>query len=55
MVYKSTEEYSPDLDRGIIWNDPDLAIEWPIGSPILSAKDAALPTLRQADNNFRVE
>jgi len=55
VVYKSTEEYSPDLDRGIIWNDPDLAIEWPIGSPILSAKDAALPTLRQADNNFRVE
>jgi dTDP-4-dehydrorhamnose 3,5-epimerase len=55
VVYKSTEQYSPDFDRGIIWNDQDLAIEWPISSPILSAKDAALPALRQADNNFRFD
>lgn len=53
VVYKTTEEFSPDLERGIVWNDRDLAIEWPIGSPILSPKDAALPTLREADNNFR--
>ena len=53
VLYKSTEEYSPDFDRGIIWNDPDLAIEWPTSNPILSPKDAALPTLRRVDNNFR--
>jgi dTDP-4-dehydrorhamnose 3,5-epimerase len=53
VIYKTTEEYSPDLERGIVWNDPDIAIEWPISSPILSGRDAALPTLREADNNFR--
>src|SRR2546425_4408996 len=53
VVYKTTEEFSPDLDRGILWNDRDRAIEWPTGSPILSPKDAALPTLSEADNNFR--
>lgn len=53
VVYKTTEEYSPDLERGIVWNDQDIAIEWPVSSPILSPKDAALPTLREADNNFR--
>ncbi len=52
VVYKTTEEYSPDLERGIVWNDPDIAIEWPVSSPILSPKDAALPTLREADNDF---
>jgi len=51
--YKTTEEFSPDLERGIIWNDRDLAIGWPTGSPILAPKDAALPPLREADNNFR--
>jgi dTDP-4-dehydrorhamnose 3,5-epimerase len=53
VVYKTTEEYFPELERGIVWNDPNLAIDWPINSPILSPKDAALPTLREADNNFR--
>jgi len=52
VVYKTTQEYSPDLERGIVWNDQHIAIEWPVSSPILSPKDAALPTLREADNNF---
>lgn len=52
VVYKVTEEYAPDLDRGIIWNDPDIGIAWPIDAPILSAKDAGLPRLLNADNNF---
>ena len=55
VVYKTTEEYSVDLERGIVWNDQDIAIKWPVSSPILSPKDAALPTLREADNNFRFE
>ena len=55
VAYKLTEEYAQGLDRGIIWNDRDVAIDWPISNPILSAKDAALPPLREADNNFRFD
>ena len=50
--YKVNAEYDPSVDRGIIWNDPDLGIAWPIRSPLLSPKDAALPRLCDADNNF---
>jgi dTDP-4-dehydrorhamnose 3,5-epimerase len=52
VSYKVTEEYAPDLDRGIAWDDPDIGIHWPVTTPILSAKDAQLPLLRDADNSF---
>lgn len=52
MIYKCTAEYAPELDRGIIWNDPELAISWPVKEPILSPKDAKLPFLKDAENNF---
>ena len=52
VVYKVTKEYTPELDRGIIWNDPDIGIEWPIENPILSEKDSNLPRLKDAENNF---
>jgi dTDP-4-dehydrorhamnose 3,5-epimerase len=55
VVYKVTEEYAPEVDRGIVWNDPDVAIAWPVREPILSPKDAALPPLREAENNFVFE
>jgi dTDP-4-dehydrorhamnose 3,5-epimerase len=54
LSYKATEEYAPDLERGIAWNDPDIGIRWPIESPILSARDAQLPLLNEADNRFEV-
>jgi dTDP-4-dehydrorhamnose 3,5-epimerase len=47
--YKCTQVYSPQCDRGILWNDPTLAIHWPVTDPILSLKDAELPPLAQAD------
>ncbi|MFA6102747.1 MAG: dTDP-4-dehydrorhamnose 3,5-epimerase [Victivallaceae bacterium] len=39
FVYKCSEYWSPQDERGIIWNDPDINIQWPATEPILSAKD----------------
>ena len=52
VSYKVTAEYSPSLDRGIRWDDPQIGVAWPVGDPILSPKDAAQPLLAQADINF---
>ncbi|WP_281890065.1 dTDP-4-dehydrorhamnose 3,5-epimerase [Paenibacillus sp. YYML68] len=52
VMYKVDELYSPEHDRGIAWNDPFLSIDWPTIKPILSDKDAKLPQLQFADNNF---
>lgn len=49
VLYKVTEYYSPDHDRSIRWDDPDIGIGWPVGDPILSAKDAGAPYLRDAE------
>jgi dTDP-4-dehydrorhamnose 3,5-epimerase len=43
--YKCTDLYIPEDEGGLIWNDPELGIQWPIESPSLSEKDLALPTL----------
>lgn len=39
VVYKCTSEYSPEHERGILWNDPAIGVAWPVSSPILSEKD----------------
>lgn len=46
VQYKVDTLYAPSHDSGIIWNDPDLGITWPVTTPILSAKDARLPFLK---------
>jgi dTDP-4-dehydrorhamnose 3,5-epimerase len=43
VIYKTTEEYAPDLEHGIPWNDPALGIVWPLEDPILSARDQRWP------------
>jgi len=55
VLYKVSAEYAPELERGVIWNDPAIGIQWPISNPTLSAKDAQLPLLQDAENNFSFE
>ena len=52
VLYAATDEYSPEHDRGIIWNDPEISVKWPIKDPVISDKDARLPSLKEAWNNF---
>ena len=52
VQYKVTEYYSPEHDSGILWSDPQLAIAWPIGEPVISAKDSALPLFRDFESPF---
>jgi dTDP-4-dehydrorhamnose 3,5-epimerase len=46
FAYKCTEFYLPECEGGILWNDPDLGIDWPLDKPILSAKDTRSAPLR---------
>jgi len=55
VQYKCTDEYSPENDRGIAWNDPDINIAWPLRDPLLSDKDVVHPMLRDSDNKFSTE
>ncbi|EEB73738.1 dTDP-4-dehydrorhamnose 3,5-epimerase [Thermococcus sp. AM4] len=48
VIYKVDNVYAPDYEGGIIWNDPELDIDWPVDEPIVSEKDRKLPTLREA-------
>jgi dTDP-4-dehydrorhamnose 3,5-epimerase len=55
VSYKCDEYYAPEYDAGIIYNDPELNIDWKISSEklLLSEKDGKLPLFRDAENNFR--
>ena len=46
FTYKCTNGYDPAGQCSILWDDPDLAIDWPVASPLLSPKDAEAPRLR---------
>lgn len=51
LYYKCTQYYAPEFDRSLLWNDPELNIEWPLldNSPILSAKDLQAKPLRETE------
>ena len=50
FLYKTTDYYAPEHERSILWNDPDIGIDWPLkGEPILAAKDRAGTRLREAE------
>jgi dTDP-4-dehydrorhamnose 3,5-epimerase len=52
VLYKVTDTWAPEVDAGIRWNDPALGIPWPVESPVITAKDAALPLLAEAGPLF---
>jgi dTDP-4-dehydrorhamnose 3,5-epimerase len=50
VLYKTTDYWSPEFERSLAWNDPSLAIPWPLsGAPMLAAKDAAGKSLAEAE------
>lgn len=55
VQYKVDEYYSPDCDRGIRYNDPDIGIDWGDIEPVLSGKDQSSPFLKDCDCNFSYE
>ena len=55
VAYKCTNYYAPQHDGGVLWNDPDIKIDWqfPAGvTPTLSVKDVALPRLQDFNSPF---
>lgn len=54
FAYKVTGYYAPDHDKGVLWNDPALAIDWPVtaAAAVVSDKDAAQPTLAELPDYF---
>ncbi len=47
LAYKCTDFYSPQAESSILWNDPDIGIDWPIALPILSDRDKNAPRLKE--------
>ena len=52
FVYKCTKKYHKNSERAILWNDPQLNIDWEIKNPIISAKDQKAPLFSEVDNPF---
>ena len=55
FLYKVDEDYAPDHDCGIIWNDPDLAVGWGVENPVLSPKDVSLRRFKDFKTPFVFE
>ena len=53
VLYKATSEYNKASEGGLIWNDPDVGIEWPLKNPVLSEKDTLWPCLKDLKSGFK--
>jgi dTDP-4-dehydrorhamnose 3,5-epimerase len=52
VIYKCTDFYTPGDEYGVLWNDPDLEIDWGVDNPILSPKDLVNPCLKKIPRNL---
>jgi len=52
VMYKCTDFYDPDDEHGLRWDDPNLAIQWPVRDPVVSARDAGLPFLSKVRKEY---
>ena len=54
VIYKVSEYYAPDHEGGVVWNDPDIGIPWPVGDvdPDISERDRELPRLKDLPRVF---
>ncbi len=52
VIYKCTDLYTPGDEYGVLWSDPQIGINWPVESPILSQKDIENPTLNQISGSY---
>ncbi len=52
VQYKCTDVYAPDCDGAVRWDDPEIGIDWGVTNPVLSAKDAVAPLLRDVASPF---
>jgi dTDP-4-dehydrorhamnose 3,5-epimerase len=48
VLYRVSSYYDPELESGIAWDDPEIAIRWPISDPVLSERDRKAPSLADA-------
>jgi dTDP-4-dehydrorhamnose 3,5-epimerase len=52
VIYRLSSYYDPELESGVAWNDPELAIEWPITDPMLSERDRTAPRLAEVADSL---
>ena len=52
FLYKADNYYAPEAEAGIRWNDPEIGIDWPVTTPVLSRKDADAPFLKDVDTGY---
>jgi dTDP-4-dehydrorhamnose 3,5-epimerase len=57
VIYKQTSYYDPEIERGIAWNDPDVAVKWPLPEDelVVSARDSLAPLLREVEHELPFE
>jgi dTDP-4-dehydrorhamnose 3,5-epimerase len=52
-MYKADNYYAPEADGGILWNDPEIGVDWGVTNPILSVKDTQNPLLKDIEATLK--